>query len=195
MPRIGYIGLGISSSFFVRRVGITPPDGEFTTDCTIDCGAALGVPIYAQAYSFDCATGQGFLSETVATMFWDQDGDCALGAEGCTPSTWADPDNLGQWPAPYEPETCFQDVFGIPSTDATLLEALGLEGKMDYRLMREATAALLNAADPHTDYPLTVDQVLFLFELSFYDGYGRAQLSNSLVAYNCLGCSLQTGHD
>lgn len=194
IPRIGLISLGVTPNFFIRRVGITPPSGMFEASCTITCDdAMLGVPIYAQAFAFNPSNSVACLSEPVATMFFDEDGDCDLGAEGCTAWRWTQPDIQPQWPSPYSPDKSFEAIFGKPDTDLTLLEALLLDGSTADQLMREAAAALLNAQDPRVEYPLTPDQVVFLFCLSISDDSASSRLLASLMAYNCLDCTIING--
>jgi len=192
IPRLGSLALGLTPAFKVRRVGVAPPNGKLDVTCTILCHhPGMGVPMYAQAFAFDLRSGEGCLSESIATMYFDQKGACGLGDGGCAAWTWAQRGVQAEWPAPYSPDDRFQDVFGTPDTDLTLLETLFLRGSSSNRLMRESTAALLNAQDPRVDYPLTTDQILFLFDLAVFDGSARSELRKSLTAYNYADCPIR----
>ena len=58
--------------------------------------------------------------------------------------------------------------------------------------MKQATAALLNAASPAVDYPLTRDQVISYtqFALASNDRDVILSLGATLDAYNNQGCTL-----
>jgi len=105
------------------------------------------------------------------------------GSEGCTPGYWKN--HVEAWaPTGYTPETLFVDVFGIdlsPIGIHTLFEAVWAKGGGLNKLARHGTAALLSAAHPDVDYPITVGQVIDLVQLLE---------SDILVEYNELGCPL-----
>jgi hypothetical protein len=87
------------------------------------------------------------------------------------------------------------DAFGLD--DATLLEALSFQGGPTVAdaaqiLLRAAVAALLNAASPNVDYPLTVDQVIAEVNSALSSGDRAVILAEAtrLDAFNNLGCPL-----
>ncbi len=83
------------------------------------------------------------------------------GGEGCTPGFWKN--HLDDWgPTGYTTGDDFDTVFGVSlfNPDITLDDALNLKGGGVKKLARHGTAALLNAAHPAVDYPLSVAQVI-----------------------------------
>jgi hypothetical protein len=81
----------------------------------------------------------------------------------CTPGYWKVPVHRGDWAATgYAPTDDFDSVFGTDyfDPDKTLLQALWTGGGGLMRLGRHGTAALLNAAHPGVNYPLTVAEVI-----------------------------------
>ena len=102
------------------------------------------------------------------------------GDEGCTPGYWKN--HLLDWVV-YTPDDDFDTVFGVDyfTPDITLEEALNLGGGGVYKLARHGTAALLNAANPDVNYPLTEAQVIAAVQ---------AGDSDLLAEYNELGCPL-----
>jgi hypothetical protein len=90
--------------------------------------------------------------------------------EGLTPGFWKN--HVDCWVG-YSPSDKFADVFGVTITiggpggsDPTLLQVLGAGGGVNEKqgvyiaLGRHAVAALLNAAHPHIDYPMTEQEVI-----------------------------------
>lgn len=102
--------------------------------------------------------------------------------EGCTPGYWRQPQHLDDW-VDYDPSDNFDTVFGTDyfNPDITLGEAVWLGGGGLKKLARHGTAALLNAASPAVDYPLTVAEVIAAVQ----DGE-----ADMLADYNELGCPL-----
>ena len=92
------------------------------------------------------------------------------GGEGCTPGFWKT--HTDEWPAPYEPSTLFEDVFGESplDDDLTLLQALNLGGGGLNALARAAVAALLNAASDEIDFEFTVEEVIAMFQEAIETG-------------------------
>lgn len=104
------------------------------------------------------------------------------GDEGCTPGYWKN--HLEDWPPTgFDPGDDFDTVFGVDlfSPDITLEQAVNAKGGGVNKLARHGTAALLNAAHPDVDYPLTVADVIALVQ---------AGDANTLVAFNELGCTI-----
>jgi len=102
------------------------------------------------------------------------------GDEGCTPGYWKN--HLLDWVG-YAPGDDFDTVFGVDlfDPDINLEAALNTGGGGVNKLARHGTAALLNAAHPDLNYPLTVDEVIAAVQ---------AGDSGMLAEYNELGCPL-----
>jgi hypothetical protein len=83
------------------------------------------------------------------------------GGEGCTPGFWKN--HLNDWPPTgFAPGDDFDTTFGVDlfDPDITLDDALNARGGGVKKLARHGTAALLNAAHPAVDYPLSVAEVI-----------------------------------
>jgi hypothetical protein len=110
--------------------------------------------------------------------------------QGCTPGFWKN--HPEDWVG-FSPTDSFNDTFGriVFTPDITLDEALDLMGGGIEALARHAVAALLNAADPMVNYPLTVAQVISEFQTAF-DAGGAAieEQKDRFDAFNNLGCPL-----
>lgn len=103
----------------------------------------------------------------VANVFWT----VPVVNHGCTLGFWKNHDGSGPqpdvWPSPYTPSTTLAAA-GFTNTGnqtTTLDAALSFSGGPTVQdaknnLMKQAVAALLNAATPGMNYPLTVTQVL-----------------------------------
>ena len=89
--------------------------------------------------------------------------------EGCTLGFWKQEHHFGFWPDPYHPEMPFEDAFGEVDDyeDLTLLDALKLGGGGIKALMRQATAALLNAQHPDINYLYPTAEVISMFQAAF----------------------------
>ncbi len=120
--------------------------------------------------------------------------DCG-GNDGCTPCYWKDCRNLWNWPAPYTPQTLFKNACaGNPSkcfenafNGKVLFQVIRQSGTGLNALGRETVAALLNAASPGVDYPLTPEQVIQMFN-DVYPGGNYNQLKDLFKQYNSAGC-------
>jgi len=90
--------------------------------------------------------------------------------EGCTPGYWKQPKHLDSWLATgYSPNQTLESVFDVPDSlgldNKTLLQALNFKGGNTLKgaaqnLLRAAVAALLNAAHPDINYPLTTSEII-----------------------------------
>jgi hypothetical protein len=92
------------------------------------------------------------------------------GNEGCTPGFWKN--HLDAWVG-FSPDQTVGSVFtSAPASVSglTLLAALDLGGGGVEALTRQAIAALLNAASPDVDYPLTTAQVIAMVDAAFASG-------------------------
>ena len=111
------------------------------------------------------------------------------GFEGCTPGFWRQAQHFQYWTAPYTPSDLFNDVFA-PTTafpTRTLLNVVWLGGGGINALGRHAVAALLNAASPSVDYPLTVQEVIDAFNAAVASGNFEAQ-KDVFEGYNEANC-------
>jgi hypothetical protein len=111
--------------------------------------------------------------------------------EGCGHGFWKNhPD---KWSG-YSPNQTVKSVFpAAPASieNLTLLEGLKLGGGGANALTRQAVAALLNAAHPQVDYPLTTSQVIALVNGAFASGKRIyiESLKHTLDHFNNLGAS------
>jgi hypothetical protein len=122
------------------------------------------------------------------------------GQEGCTPGFWKQPQHLDAWVG-FSPSQTLESVFDVPDAfgldDVTLLAALDFEGGPTTAdaaevLLRQAVAALLNAASPDVDYPLTVAEIIAQVNAALASG-DRATilaLAEELDTFNNLFCPL-----
>jgi hypothetical protein len=122
------------------------------------------------------------------------------GEEGCTPGFWMQPQHLDAWVG-YSPDQTLESVFDVPDAfgldNVTLLAALDFEGGPTTAdaaevLLRQAVAALLNAASPEVDYPLTEAEIIAAVNAALATG-DRAtilDLAEELDTFNNLFCPL-----
>jgi len=103
--------------------------------------------------------------------------------------------NTDHWPASHPTTQTLQAVFDVPDQmlldDTTLLEVLNLAitGRPEVALLREAVAALLNAATPGMSYALTEEQVIDQVNTALAGGATAMQtLTVTLDGYNNAGC-------
>jgi hypothetical protein len=93
--------------------------------------------------------------------------------EGCSLGFWKQDQHFSYWPSPYDPYMKFEYAFGefedIPD-DLTLLDALQLGGGGPKALMRQATAALLNAQHPDINFRFTTAEVIAMFQTAYLSG-------------------------
>lgn len=120
----------------------------------------------------------------------DKEGDKLGVRQGCSAQFWCR--NLLNWiPTGYLPTENFDKVFGrnafIP--DLSLIQVLGLGGGGVVPLARQSVAALLNAAHPGIQYPLTEAQVISMFQDAFDSGVFEPT-ALELEELNNLGCPL-----
>jgi hypothetical protein len=111
------------------------------------------------------------------------------GDEGCTPGFWRQPQHFDSWTSPYTPGMDFSTVFEDAFPGMTLREVVRLGGGGLNALGRHTVAALLNAASPGVDYPLTTSQVISRFN-AVYPGGNYEALKNVFEGYNESGCPL-----
>jgi hypothetical protein len=121
------------------------------------------------------------------------------GEEGCTPGYWKN--HPKAWaPTGYTTTMTVEDVFDVPDAfnldSKTLLQALSFQGG-PYKLgaartlLRIATAAVLNAAHPDVDYPLTAADIISQVNAALLGTRGQMlTLKDTLDMYNNLGCPI-----
>jgi hypothetical protein len=123
------------------------------------------------------------------------------GGEGLTPGFWKThseygPAPLSGWPETgYDPDDSFNEIFGVNvSGNPTLLQALNANGGGQNALLRHATAALLNAANPYVDYAYTVDQIIAQTRAAILSANTTdiESLKNLFMVQNELGADLST---
>jgi hypothetical protein len=108
------------------------------------------------------------------------------GNEGCTPGFWKN--HPEAWVG-FDPDETLGSVFSeAPDSiaDVTLLDALSLRGGDVNALARQAVAALLNAANPDVDYPLTEAEIISMVNDAFATGEGVESLKDTLDEFNNL---------
>jgi hypothetical protein len=120
-------------------------------------------------------------------------GDGGDGGEGCTPGFWKN--HPEEWPAAYDPDDLFRDVFGVTiagDPDLTLLQALNLGGGGENALARHAVAALLNAASDEVDFEFTEQEVIDKVQAAIASGDPEEieDLKDELDRENNRGCPL-----
>ncbi|WP_017753912.1 hypothetical protein [Calidifontibacillus oryziterrae] len=112
--------------------------------------------------------------------------------QGCTIGFWRQEQHFDDWvPTGFAPNDDFDTVFGRDAFDPniTLLQALELGGGGLNNLARQAVAALLSAAHPDVAYPLTVAQVISMFQAAFDSGVFEPT-ALQFDEFNNLGCPL-----
>ena len=120
--------------------------------------------------------------------------------EGCTPGYWKQPQHLDSWTG-YSPDQTLESVFDVPDAfgldDVTLLAALSFHGGPTTAaaaqiLLRQAVAAILNAANSEVDYSLTEAEIIAEVNAALASG-DRATilaLAEQLDRLNNRGCPL-----
>lgn len=119
--------------------------------------------------------------------------------EGCSPGFWKN--HVCKWVG-YSPDDTIEDVFDLPPelsevSSKNLSQALEFGGGSSIVdkakiLLRQAVAAVLNAAHPEINYPLSENDVIGEVNatLATLNTTEILNLKDILDAYNNLGCSL-----
>jgi hypothetical protein len=116
------------------------------------------------------------------------------GGEGCTPGYWKQRHHFSSWPAAYDPDMPFSDVFEDAFPGMTLREVLAQGGGKIKALGRHVVAALLNGASGGVDYDMTDADVIAAFNDAYpgsKNDYER--LKGYLEGFNEQGCPLGNG--
>ncbi|MBK9051394.1 MAG: hypothetical protein IPL78_10900 [Chloroflexi bacterium] len=100
----------------------------------------------------------------------------------------------------YTPDQTLESVFDVPDTygldNKTLLQALKFNGGSLQTaaariLLKAAVAAMLNAASPDVDYPLSEAEIISDVNTALVSGRNAMlALADELDIYNNLGCPL-----
>lgn len=120
------------------------------------------------------------------------------GFEGCTPGFWKN--HTSAWVG-YTPGQTLESVFDLPDSlgldNKTLLEALNFGGGSGVKgaaqnLLRAAVAALLNAAHPDINYPMTAAEVIAQVNAALASNNRATMLglATTLDTQNNAGCPI-----
>ncbi len=120
--------------------------------------------------------------------------------QGCSPGSWGT--NLQLWPPTgFAPETTIEQAFGInpwAPNQFTMGDALPPAINLPTppispninALTTQGVAALLNAAHPNVNYPLSEAQVIALYQAAVQDTNLREETTELFNAFNDLDCPL-----
>ena len=190
------------------RTTVTNCDGDYAFPC-VSPGAYKIVECQPAGYcdGLDARGGVVLPGSNTTDVIWinvcDADLHCntfgeveceKTGAQGLTPGFWKN--NAAKWGASawsgYAPSQTVASVFGTAFGSLgslTLEQALGTGGGGTNALLRHSVAAVLNAASPAVDYPLTTGQIISAVQAAVSGGTVE-QLKNRLDAYNNYGANL-----
>lgn len=98
---------------------------------------------------------------------------------------------ISPWPSGYEPKHRFNMMFQTnislpPDHDPTLFKALKTDGKNIKQLLREAVAAMLNAAHPKVEYKYSVAEIMGITQ-SAIAARDYQTATDEFAKYNSLG--------
>jgi len=185
LPFLGGIDIDLAQSSMFTSLFRVFQTNTVKVSCLVDCDTPelLGITFYVQAVSLNLTTRETCVSN-VAPLEWD--GNCRV---GCTPGFWKAPHHADSWTAPYATSTPFSDVFEDAFPGMSLDDVLEEGGGDLDALGRHTVAALLNAASPDVDYPLTEQEVIDAFN-GVYPGGDYETLKDELEGYNENDCPL-----
>jgi len=105
--------------------------------------------------------------------------------QGCTPAYWAQ--HLSSFPTGLTPSTSFKDAFGA-GPDIPLSDALVATGTPDAKLLREASAALLNVYSRSStfQYALNAQTVVYLTRFAYLDN--KFDVADTFAFENARNC-------
>lgn len=116
------------------------------------------------------------------------------GGDGCTPGYWKQSHHFDSWPAAYDPDMPFADVFDDAFPGMTLVQVLAQGGGKLKALGRHTVAALLNGASGGVDYDLTAAEVIDAFNATYPGSKNDYEsLKNYFEGFNEQGCPLGNG--
>jgi len=146
------------------------------------------------------------------------------GDQGCTPGYWKQPQHLSDWGnyngyTPLAPTDSYNTIFGVPANnycedvdsrnairklgahlcndDMSLGEALWMRGNSDGlgQVIYQSAAALLNAANPDINYPLSAAEIISKVQYAFEHPEDANKTSTELDTYNNLHNNEVCGYD
>ena len=179
---------------YVQADGGTVATATLTGDGTVEVVGSLAAPLASTIkLVLPQSTSGGFDNLEICQ-------EQAGGGEGCTPGYWKQRQHFDSWPAAYDTDDLFGDVFtacGSGDTlqrpesgsicSKTLLQALKLRGGGLNALGRHAVAALLSSAT--VSYDLTTGGVIAAVNGAL-DSNSYASTKNMLADYNEQNCPL-----
>lgn len=142
---------------------------------------------------------------TTAVATFVPTGTPSVGGKGCTPGFWKTHTGLAKYPNAWPPTgyssgQTVGSVFAVPFptlANATLADGLAFQGgntveEKSEILLRAAIAAVLNAAHPGVDYPMSVQGIVGTVNaaLASSDGGTIVALAGALDSQNNLGCPI-----
>ncbi len=197
---------GSDGSFAVQVGGITPPyqytlskeiNGVFVQQQSGTQIAGNPLFLFLSAGTYRVTVTKGTCTGSVTVLLLCPE---VTGNEGCSPGYWKN--HPESWViSGLSPTQTVESVFDVPDAfgldNTTLMQALqggggsGLVGAAKI-LLRAATAALLNAAHPGVDYPLTTQQIITDVNTALSSGNRKLmlQLAATLDNYNNLVCPI-----
>lgn len=140
--------------------------------------------------------------------------------QGCTPGYWKQPQHYDDWTT-YAKTDSYNTIFGVDATpycgdvdernavrklglavrecpsNMSLGEAIWMRGNADGlgQVIYQSTAALLNAANPDINYPLTIAEIIAKVQAAFADPSIANSVSSELDGYNNLHNNDVCGYD
>ncbi|MEM3769707.1 MAG: hypothetical protein QXG76_00795 [Candidatus Bathyarchaeia archaeon] len=191
---------------------IPGPEQLVGTDITDSSGyyrIDFHLPYWNEQYRIELWSSDGITLLNQTTILWVMNVDHyridfklpGICGEGFTPGFWRN--HLEIW-VTYTPSTLWKDVFEDPIsirigkktiTNPTLGQVIIATGGINEKigvydaLARHAVAALLNAAHPNVDYPMTIAEIINAVNevIGNADYTDAATLKNTLEAYNNFG--------
>jgi hypothetical protein len=160
------------------------------------CGFAIAATLASVGFATGSTTTGTSPSTTTPSTTTPTTTTTPEGGEGCTPGFWknnADKKGASQWTDPYDPTDLVSSVFSAAPAgigDKTLLAGLQQGGGDLDALTRHAIAAVLSAAHPDVDYPLTVDEIVDMVNDAYTGLTDVEDLKNVLDTFNNLDCSI-----
>jgi pimeloyl-ACP methyl ester carboxylesterase len=137
---------------------------------------------------FDVTSATISVSDLVGGAIWFKfrsPGQEDLRGEGCAPNYWTQANAVEAWPAPYEPDMLFSQVFANAFPNQTLRDVLALRGDGLEALGRHSVAALLNASSAKVNSDLTPVDVVAGFN-NVYLSANRPAMRNQQGLFGML---------
>jgi hypothetical protein len=174
-----------------RRVGVVTwlaPWAALTTLAVLLAGStSISQTLWAKVLTI---SGSAHIAPNTPTA---TDVPTAEVLQGCSPGFWKQEQHFAEWPDPFMPEGSLEDALAeeLNEGNPSLLEGLQDGGGGLTALVRQAIAALLNAAHEDLDYAYAPDEVLSLFEAAVTTG-SYDSVKDMFEAANEAECPLPT---